>query len=260
MKRPFPFATAFKIHLAISFSVAIWTVLFLILLAPFDVSDLTTKYKFLLMPTYGFLFITSYLLVLPIQYWQYRRAGRWSVSSEILLIFLFFTLCFFLCFAYYHSPIMNGDLSRLQFLLQQYIPISIIVLPLLLFLRWGAGKLFSKEKKISKKVIVLTGQLKKDYLQVRPEQLIFIKAADNYVEINYLRDQGISKHLMRGTLKKIASTATHLIPTHRSYLINPDFFERWNSSTEISVYGIPIPVSKTFRPSLEKHFNSTTNS
>ena len=56
------------------------------------------------------------------------------------------------------------------------------------------------------------------------DQLFFIKAANNYVEINYLEADKIKKHLLRNSIKNIDQQLEY--PTikrcHRSYLVNMD--------------------------------------
>lgn len=259
MQRSFPLSTSLRQQLLIGLGVAIWTVLFLILLAPFDISDLSTQYKFLLLPTYGLLFMISYLLSLLLQKRLYQHYGKWQVWMELLFLFLFLSICFLLSTLYYRSPIMNGEMSVPAFLQRQYIPIAIIISPLLLILRWVTGRYFLRKQANKPQLLVFRGSLQKDVLQVPLEKVLFLKAADNYIEIYYRRQGETEQHLLRSTLKQASQTAPQLVRTHRSYLINPRHFEHWIGNKEISVAGRRIPVSKTYKARLKEVLASTTN-
>jgi len=88
----------------------------------------------------------SYLLSLLLQKRLYQHYGKWQVWMELLFLFFFLSICFFLSILYYRSPVMNGDMSIPAFLQQQYIPIAIIISPLLLILRWVTGRYFLRKQ------------------------------------------------------------------------------------------------------------------
>ena len=56
------------------------------------------------------------------------------------------------------------------------------------------------------------------------DQLIFIKAANNYVEINYSEGEQVKKHLLRNSIKNIDEQLDFpsIKRCHRSYLVNMD--------------------------------------
>lgn len=257
----FHLAKSFKIHLLLSALLACWVVLFLILLSPFDVSDLTTLNKWILLPFYGVLLIFSYLLSLPLQSWLVRRhQGRWHLGNELFFILIFLAVAYFACFAYYRSGIMNGTQNASTFFVQQFIPCAIIILPMVLFLRWTAGKLGqTTNKPLTNTKITLAGSSQKELLRLDFQQIAYIKAADNYVEVYYLEEKQLQMKLLRSTLKKINAKAPALIRAHRSYLINPAHFQQWASPNSVLIAQTEIPISKTYKATVEKQLSFTTD-
>ena len=57
---------------------------------------------------------------------------------------------------------------------------------------------------------------------VSASNIVFIEAADNYVEINYLNQGKLAKHLLRNSLKRVAEelNETSIQRCHRSYMVN----------------------------------------
>ena len=62
--------------------------------------------------------------------------------------------------------------------------------------------------------------------------LLFIQAASNYVEVHYLENGNLKKKLIRNTLSKIEQQLPfdNLKKCHRSYLANLNLIEKFNSS------------------------------
>lgn len=59
-------------------------------------------------------------------------------------------------------------------------------------------------------------------LSVRQENLYFIEAADNYINVNYMNGGKLQRFLIRNTLKSVEETFKdkNLIRCHRSYVVN----------------------------------------
>ena len=109
-------------------------------------------------------------------------------------------------------------------------------------------------------LISISSENQKEHFQIKPENLLFIKSADNYVEIHYRTRVEVKKHLLRKSLKDIEQAyaeSAFLVRSHRSYLVNPaniDQVSKSNSKFELTLAGITIPVSKSYAGNLlEKH-------
>ncbi|GAB5553987.1 MAG: hypothetical protein Sapg2KO_35780 [Saprospiraceae bacterium] len=135
------------------------------------------------------------------------------------------------------------------------------MLPMVIFLRWTAGRLNhnSSTSKEPNPKITLEGNSRKEIIRLDLQEIAYVKAADNYVEIYYLQEQQLQMKLLRSTLKKINSKAPALVRAHRSYLINPVHFQQWSSPNSILIAQTEIPISKTYKAAIEKQLSFTTS-
>ncbi|MBP5259842.1 MAG: LytTR family transcriptional regulator [Paludibacteraceae bacterium] len=86
------------------------------------------------------------------------------------------------------------------------------------------------------------------------EHIVYLEAADNYVEINYLNQGKISQELLRNSLKRVAQdlVQTPVQRCHRSYMVNFDHVVALRKNgdeidIELDVPNIKkIPVSKSY--------------
>ncbi len=103
-------------------------------------------------------------------------------------------------------------------------------------------------------------------LVLKTENIIFIQSADNYIEINYIENNNVSKFLIRNSIKKIEINLnnTPIIRCHRSYLINTNKIEtakKTSSGFNLFLKQAPntiIPVSKTYISEFQKIFKKTS--
>jgi DNA-binding LytR/AlgR family response regulator len=139
---------------------------------------------------------------------------------------------------------VNGEYSLIQFTLEVYYPIFIILLPIIIFARWFVQK---KLVNPSTDKIVLIGSNKLDILQINNSDLVCVSSADNYVDISYLVNNELNKKLLRTTLKSIESQFPELVKVHRSHLINPTHFKEWKDSNTLLLTQTEVPVSKSYK-------------
>ncbi|MDT7833001.1 LytTR family DNA-binding domain-containing protein [Flavobacteriaceae bacterium S356] len=239
--------TSYKFQFLIALAISLWLVVFLILIAPFDVAELPFWIRVEILPLYGLISFISYSLLIPIQHWVYKTIGKWNLLLEVSFILVFNTLTFIGSYMYYKSSIINGEYSFAKFALEVYTPILIILLFILVLARWFVNtKMPNKEHP----KIILTGENKRDFLQIQLEHLVAVSSADNYVEIHYIKENAIKKKLLRNTLKNIQNQEPSLQKVHRSHLINLFHFKEWKNTNTILVHEIEIPVSKNYRQAI----------
>jgi hypothetical protein len=100
--------------------------------------------------------------------------------------------------------------------------------------------------------IKLLGQNNNEFLMVKPLQIIFMEAADNYVEIHF-REERLKKVLLRSTLSLIhqqLGSFEFFIKCHRSYVVNRNHIVSTSGNAQglkLKLKDIeePIPVSRT---------------
>lgn len=241
--------TSYKHHLICASILAIWLVSFLILIAPFDVSDLSFAIRLQILPPYGLLTLVGYMVLVPLQNRVFKQYGRWTVALEVSFLLVFNLMLLGACFMYYQSDIINGEYPFTKFTLEVYYPIFFIVLPLLVLSRWYLNKKAPDPDPDSGK-IVLTGENKLDVLNLNRSDLISISSADNYIEIHYLLNQELRTKLLRTSLKTIHEQHPVLLKVHRSHLINPMHFKEWKDANTIVLTQLELPVSKNYKKSV----------
>jgi len=108
-------------------------------------------------------------------------------------------------------------------------------------------------------VITLHSQYGKEKLVVNVEDLLFIQAADNYVDVYYQNGTTIKHQLLRNSLSAIVNELNHplLIRSHRSYLVNLHHIKpkrplRKELRIESGGTSYAIPVSRTYREEIAR--------
>jgi hypothetical protein len=89
---------------------------------------------------------------------------------------------------------------------------------------------------------------------IKPEDLLYLESADNYVIIHYLENEKQVKYMIRNTLKRIESefTNSELVRCHRSYivnLLNVKVIRKEKEGLMINFESpshVTLPVSKTY--------------
>lgn len=161
----------------------------------------------------------------------------------------------FLAFNYFFHWTEMQWLSYSKFLYEY--PLILIIPFTLSFL---IDQLMQHRKTEPGQLITIISENKKDQFQVKPEHLLFIKSADNYIEIYFRSNGGVDKQLIRKSLKEVDAAFRDsgiLVRCHRSYLINPANIEQVHKSTgkmELTISGITIPVSKKYADGLSDKY------
>lgn len=98
-----------------------------------------------------------------------------------------------------------------------------------------------------------TGAGTQDKLLVNAHDFCYAQAQDNYVSINYFRNNTLQTTLLRMRLGEVLeqSTAVSFIRCHRSFVINPGRVHSYQGGNPLKLFleGIedPIPVSRSYR-------------
>ena len=181
MSKTLPLNTSYKYHILIGFIISIWLALFLVLIAPFDASELSFSIRWMLLPPYGLISFFAYIVVVPLQNYAFKKFRQWNLLLEIAFISAFNAACFPVTYLYYKSSIINGEYDFFNFTFEIYTPILVILLSVIVFTRWYLNNKVPQQKNPA---IILTGANKLDILKIRLSDLICISSADNYVEVN----------------------------------------------------------------------------
>lgn len=226
----------------------------IIFLEPFDTSQFEAEYKTLLLSGYGILAGIVFIIQSCFENILYKKQRRvWVVSNEISSALLF---CFLagtmLCI--YNVYIVNVGKSLTIGVYNHFIFITtvrmipVIVRPMV-YLRQRFGERIVPPAKNS---VVLVGENKNEILKMEKDDLLFVKAVENYVEICFVdkSDKVISK-TFRQTLSNVGEQLPYLKKCHRSYLVNINSIKQLSGNSQgakilFSIGEKEIPLSKTY--------------
>lgn len=110
------------------------------------------------------------------------------------------------------------------------------------------------------KVLCIRSENGKDHLDLNPDDLLFIRSSDNYVEVFYLQKKSIVCKLIRNSLKSIADSLIEdeqFFRCHKSYLVNLNKVERVSGNAQgyklhLSGSEERIPVSRTLNETIRE--------
>ncbi len=251
------FTTNIRLHLFIGLLQGMWLYLFLVIIGPFDIYELSFWWRAQLMLGYWLLFTIAYWLVIPVQNRIYHQFQQWTWSAELSVVALVFILAFPPIYSYYKSAIVEGEFPLPIFTSEVYLPTSLILFPMMIAVR---RFMMRQKKTVDKNLnqvgkITLRGTYQKDILHIYWSDLVCVKSAGNYVEVHYLLADRLQKKLLRTSIHKIEANFPALIRTHRSYLINPLHFLAWKDRKRLSITQLEVPVSENYRNAIEEHFS-----
>ena len=104
-------------------------------------------------------------------------------------------------------------------------------------------------------------------LVLKSENLLFIKSADNYIEVHFLENGILSKSLLRTSIKKLETSFsnTPIIRCHRSFIVNTNNIELTKKTSSgynlklSQISELTIPVSKSYLSEFRKHTQHLNN-
>ena len=115
-----------------------------------------------------------------------------------------------------------------------------------------AGGKHKKVKVADEDMLVFVSENGKNRLSIKPECLYYLKSADNYLEVYYVLNDEVKKHLLRASLKQIEEGFTdhpHLVRCHRSYIVNPKNIKsivQTSKGISLNMDHFHVPVSKKY--------------
>ncbi|MEO1625187.1 MAG: LytTR family DNA-binding domain-containing protein, partial [Bacteroidota bacterium] len=110
----------------------------------------------------------------------------------------------------------------------------------------------NKPRNDNARILTLTSDNGKDQFELPASQLLYLQAADNYVEIHYKTEEQTAKYILRNSLQKLADQlpSNSIRRCHRSYLVNLQYVERISGNAQgyklhLLADSIAIPVSRS---------------
>lgn len=236
----------------------------MIFLQPFGTYTFESKHKYLIFLGFGFLLFILYLLWTRIEnVWYDHKNKTWTIKEEIISFTLFMLIAGIPIHFYnqiflndfFNSPFEGYEYVKhgLWFFQTSLLPIMLILFPFYIYLRNTFGELITPD---SLTEIEISGINKGEKITLKKEELLFIKASENYVEICYAKNNVIQYKTFRNTLTAMSQQAPFLYKSHRSYLVNILAIKNikgnsQNAKIEFHHEGLDIPLSKSYYKTLK---------
>jgi hypothetical protein len=196
---------------------------------------------------------------------------KWTSGREIGYN-VFFVIGIGVCNMLYATWNYKYPITPSIFLMWQFITLSVSIFPIIAtilhnqskkmkqFEREAATVSSSIENKTNtiatnnrSEKITFAGDNQNEFLSISPEQLIYVAAADNYVQFYFLENDNTKTAILRSTLKKVSDALVdypNFFRCHRTYLVNLDKVQKVSGNAQglklhLENTETLIPVSRT---------------
>lgn len=253
LKRQIHFVASIKRKVLVGLILCIYLSFIVIVLEPFDTSQFEADHKALLLSGYGVLTLVVFVIHSSIENIWYSRIGKvWSVHHEIISMLVF---CLFsgTVLYLYNRFIVNGvpcTISTYWRFLSVTVACMIpVFIPPMLYLRQKFGEQIIPP---AENFIILTGENKNEILKMEKEELLFIRAIENYIEICFTdKSKKVISKTFRQTLSNVCEQLPFLEKCHRSYLVNISNIKEIAGNSQGAKISFvvgekEIPLSKTY--------------
>lgn len=263
--KPYPFSDDLKHNTKIIFFTSIGVFVFMFLFEPFNIGELPTKEKYYLLAGLAFvtfLALSFNLLFIPSLLPKTFSSARWTIKKEILWnVWILFTILggYFLLNTSLKVLLFNFDMV-IKLVLTAVIPISVLIivnhnkmLRSHVKLADDLSKKLKDNKSIQEKIVYFNSDYQKDSLAIKVSLMLFIRSANNYIEVFWKEGENIRNQMVRCSLanaEEILKEHKFIIKCHRSYIVNINYIDRIEGNLQgYKLYfeniNFPIPVSKS---------------
>ncbi len=272
LNKPYPFNDDLKYNSKLIFFISIGVLAFLYLFQPLDVSSLANKQMIYVVVGLGvitFLSLSLNLLILPSLFPKIFLKRIWNIKKEILWNIWILSTISVGYFLYYKAlGIFDIDFNMIVgLILIAVIPITglIIVnrnrkLRSYLELAKGINKKLEENKLIEEKLVHFKSDYVKDNLSIKVSLILFIRAANNYIEVFWKEGDRPKSQMIRTSLLKVEELLKEhkfIFKCHRSYMVNINFIDKIEGNIQgyklfVENLDFSIPVSKNFANKLKE--------
>ncbi|MDX9697552.1 MAG: LytTR family DNA-binding domain-containing protein [Bacteroidales bacterium] len=272
LNKPYPFNDDLKHNSKIIFFICLGIFGFLYLFQPLDVSAIANRQKVFVILGLGvvtFLSLSLNLLMFPSLFPKIFLKRVWTIKKEILWdIWIFSTISV----GYYLYFKAIGIFEIDFYLIVKLIAIAVVPIAGLITINYnrmlrshvkllnGINTKLNENKSKDEQLVHFKSDYTKDSLSIKVNLLLFIRAANNYIEIFWKENEHIKSQMVRTSLKKAEDILTDykfIFKCHRSFLINTNFIDKVEGSIQgyklfVDKIDFSIPVSKNFAYKLKE--------
>ncbi len=272
LSNPYPFNNDLKHNSKIIFFISMGVFVFLFLFQPLQIDALATRDKYFLAIGLGiitFLSLSLNLLIIPSLFSGIFNGSSWNVKKEILWdIWILFTVIVGYFLYYKALGIMQFGFDMIiKMVLIAIVPISVLIvfnqtrlIRSHLKLANELNQKLKEHKPDPDKLVHFVSDYQKDNLSIRVSMILFIRSANNYIEVFWKEDQVVKSQMVRCSLTKaeeILKDDTFIFKCHRSYMANINHIEKIEGSSQgyrlfFEKIDFPVPVSKNYSDKLKE--------
>ena len=236
--------------------------LMLAIFQPFGTYTWDDPAKMILLAGYGIVIGFTYFtlaMVFPMIFKKFYQIENWTYGKEILHIVVVFLITITATFIYRNETLnIRYSLMGYFFFLGIATVTSVFPMSIIFIVRYMKVKnkpviVYQPATAIPQKTfITVEGENKNEKVKFAKDELLFVKASDNYVVLHLNKEEKIAKHMLRSPLSKIANQIKDedIISVHRSYLVNLENVKTLSGKSpnyilELKSGKEEIPVSRT---------------
>lgn len=280
LNRPYPYDDSVWKKIRVGVLMSIFVFLFLLIFQPFGLSGIPQN-KLLILAGYGGITMLAYVIVaflVPLPFPRIFREETWLVWKEFALEFVLVGMIAFGNFAYTAMLGFTTWGSGHLFLFIAY-TFMVAVFPITLSVLATQIRMLKRYQSTSQAIneglesqpqrtlehsesqkLDLVNEDGKVELTVPWPELLFLAAADNYVEVYFQGNGKIEKQLIRSSLKRLEDGLpdTSFFRCHRSYVVNLHRVQHVSGNSaglRLNLHGFEgtVPVSRSKTASFQRH-------
>ncbi len=260
LDKPYPFDNALNAFVRIGFGIALGLFLFILFFQPFELDNADVNNYILTIAGFSgitFLLIGVLQIILPWSFPKRLNKKNWDLKREIIvqsLLWVLNSVAWVFYTAYVANVILSMYLVVKIVILSLAPPVIILLIKEVRSLKMQVDGLKIQHQEKRQEHIELVSENRSEKLALSSGELILVKSAENYVEIQYLAGVTLTKKLLRATFNSIEDQLrpfSQMIRCHRTYIINMDHvmkLYREYGRIYLKMNGIEedIPVSRQY--------------
>jgi hypothetical protein len=270
--KPYPFNEDLKHNSKIVFFISAGVLVFLMLFQPFDIGLMPQREKYYLIIGFGvitFLSLSIYLLFIPSLFPKKYLSSKWNVKKEIFWnLWITFTILTGYFFYSKTLGVLKFDFNMvIKLILTAIVPMSALIIINQNRMFRSRAKLADeinkklKDHKIRQEEIInFISDYQKDSLAIKVNLLLFIRSANNYIEVFWREGDSVKNQMVRCSMayaEELLKEYKFVIKCHRSFIVNINYIDRFEGNLQgyklyFEKIDFPIPVSKNFASKLQE--------
>ncbi len=247
LKKSYPFNDDLKQNTKFIFIISIVLFLLFFLFQPFNIKTLNVQEKYALIGgliVVVFLALSINLLLIPAFLSKTKLFKNWTILKEIFWnLWIIFTIAtgyfiYFQLFGHFNFSFY----ILIKALILSAIPTSILIpynrnrlLRNHLQSALELNKYLQKKANPETKIIHLKSDYEKDDLSIDVNELLFIRSANNYIEVFWEDRKGVHSHMVRCTLNNAEEASKDypfIFRCHRAYIVNINKINRLEGNSQ----------------------------